>query len=107
MPTLPPDVEQCIYRVAQEAIENVLNHANASTLDVRLKSDDVETILEIRDDGMGLHSGQADNTDHYGLAGMRERAELLGGELIINSQIPQGTRVQLKIKGTKDESNRM
>lgn len=102
--TLTPDVEQCIYRVAQEALENVLYHANAHYLAVKLEVQDEQISLVIQDDGQGLDPDQTAQADHYGLAGMRERAELAGGEININSQPGKGTRVELIIKGIPDHA---
>jgi len=97
IPGLPPNVEQCIYRVAQEAIENVVHHANAQKLTVSLAVNGGGILLTVRDDGLGLDVGQAEQSGHFGLAGMRERAQLAGGELMIDSQPAQGVIVRLKI----------
>ena len=97
LPSISPAVEQCIYRIAQEAIENVLLHANAKKLGVKLVVDGENLELTIEDDGLGLEIAEAEPANHFGLAGMRERAQLAGGELTITSQPGQGTCVKLKI----------
>ncbi len=99
VPSLSPDVEQCIYRIAQEAIENVVNHANAKNLSVRLIVQNAQVLLVIKDDGMGANLAQSKQAGHFGLSGMLERAEIVGGVLTISSQPGQGTCLQLKIKG--------
>lgn len=99
MLSLSPDVEQCVYRIAQEALENVVYHANAQTLVVRLAISEGAIHLRVEDDGLGFDKKQYQKTGHYGLAGMRERAQAAGGELTINSQTGQGTRIQLTLKG--------
>jgi signal transduction histidine kinase len=99
--SISPDVEQCIYRVAQEAIENVILHANADKLKVKLMVNRDELILTVEDNGVGLEMGRAEQAGHYGLAGMRERAELAGGSLAIQSTPGQGTCVQLSVKGSQ------
>jgi signal transduction histidine kinase len=96
MPSLSPDVEQTIYRVAQESIENVINHARAKNFSVHL-SNNGHTILTIQDDGVGFDSNAKGPTGHFGLVGMHERAELAGGKLKIESQKGKGTKVVLKI----------
>jgi signal transduction histidine kinase len=98
-PILSPDIEQCLYRICQEAVENVVHHANAQHLCVRLELKDQEIDLNIQDDGVGFEPGGGLLPGHYGLAGMRERAELVGGELTITSRPHNGTRIRLMIKG--------
>lgn len=98
IPSLSPDVEQAIYRVAQEAVANVTHHANATNLEARLSFTGQEITLLVRDDGIGFNDRPGENSDHFGLAGMRERAQLVGGDLTIDSQPEQGTTVRLTIK---------
>ena len=98
LPSLSPDVEQAIYRVAQEAVANVTYHANARNLQLSLDFNGRDIALLVRDDGMGFEVEPADNSDHFGLPGMRERAQLVGGQLIIDSQPGHGTTVQLTVK---------
>jgi signal transduction histidine kinase len=97
MPTLSPDVEQCIYRVAQEAVTNVVNHANAKNLTVKLESMEGKVTLIVRDDGIGFDIEKNNKTSHFGLVGMKERALLIGGELTIDSKPGQGTTIKLTI----------
>ncbi|HNF93273.1 MAG TPA: sensor histidine kinase [Anaerolineales bacterium] len=96
MPSLSPDVEQTILRVTQEAIENMTKHSQAKKFSVRLTSDK-HTTLVIQDDGIGFDMKPKDSTGHFGLVGMRERAELAGGTLKIESGKGKGTKVVLTI----------
>lgn len=96
LPVLSPDVEQCIYRIAQEAIANVVYHANARCLNVSLFMKNNKIELRVLDDGAGFDLAQS-TPGHYGLPGMRERASLAGGRLKIESQRGQGTTVRLVI----------
>jgi signal transduction histidine kinase len=98
LPALSPDVEQCIYRVAQEAVANVAHHANAHTLTVQLSVNEPGLGLLVQDDGLGFDVRQGEASGHFGLPGMRERAQLVGGQLTINSRPGQGTTVRLTIK---------
>ncbi|MCB0163927.1 MAG: sensor histidine kinase [Anaerolineae bacterium] len=98
IPSLSPDVEQCIYRVAQEAVANVTHHANAHNLKVQLTANGHGISLLVQDDGRGFKPQPTDPTEHFGLAGMRERAELVGGQLAIDSQPGRGTTIRLTIK---------
>lgn len=97
-PQLTPEAEQGLYRVAQEALENVVRHAAARTLTMRLTLQAAELTLLIEDDGRGFPAAGAE-PGHFGLAGMRERAELTGGHLTVDSRPGHGTRVAFKLKG--------
>ena len=101
--TLAPDVEQTVYRVAQEAIENVVQHANASQLTVKLDMQEIDNKLHlsltISDDGIGVNKNNRSLPGHFGIAGMQERAQLAGGTLTIDSQPERGTSVRLTIEG--------
>jgi signal transduction histidine kinase len=96
MPSLSPDVEQTIYRIAQESIENIVNHSRAKNFSVRLESDGHIT-LTIQDDGIGFDMKSDASSGHFGLVGMHERAELAGGKLKIESEKRKGTKVVLTI----------
>lgn len=94
---LAPDVEQCVYRVAQEALTNVARHADARSLHVALTRDNGHVVLIIADDGRGFDPA-AVNGAHYGLKGLRERTEMIGGRLDVDSRPEQGTTVRLEIR---------
>jgi len=97
LPNLTPDVEQCLYRVAQEAVENVAHHASAKRLSLRLESEAGRWKLTVQDNGLGFDPHDKVSSGHFGLVGMRERAELIGGRLTIESQKGKGTKVVLEI----------
>jgi signal transduction histidine kinase len=98
IPALSPDIEQCIYRVAQEAVANAIHHANAKNLTIQLTFNGSEVSLVVVDDGLGFKVWQSENSDHFGLAGMRERAQLAGGKLRIDSHPGHGTTIRLSIE---------
>ena len=138
---LDPEVEQCYYRVAQEAIENAVQHAGAKSLSVSLgwQIDSIaphfagrgqgRLVLEVADDGRGFarddiardniaHSvppdassggpdapsgGDGSGTTRFGLQGLRERAELIGGTLRVQSQPGQGTTIRLSREGIREQ----
>ena len=104
LPALPPAVEQCIYRVAQEAVANVTHHANAHTLQVRLVLGP-GVLLVVADDGVGFDADCVPSAGHFGLAGMRERASVAGGELTVISQRGQGAVVRLAIDAANRAKN--
>jgi signal transduction histidine kinase len=97
IPALSPDVEQCIYRVAQEAVTNVVNHAQAKNLMVRLEFAEEKMKLLVHDDGIGFDLEKNSKPSHFGVTGMRERAQLMGGEFKITSKPGFGTEIELTI----------
>jgi signal transduction histidine kinase len=97
MPNLAPDVEQCLYRIAQEAVENVAHHANAKSLSLKLEALNSSLRLSVQDDGLGFDPRNKASSGHFGLVGMKERAALSGGKLKIESQKGRGTKVVLDI----------
>lgn len=97
MPSLSPSTEQCFFRVAQEAITNVIKHAKAKRLTVKLESKENKVTLTVQDDGIGFEVNDSNGAKHFGLMGMKERAEFVKGELNITSQPGVGTTVKLTI----------
>jgi len=97
MPPLSPDVEQAVYRVAQEAVTNVVNHARAKNLTIRLEFTEGKVSLIVRDDGTGFDTEKNHKSRQFGLTGMRERAELVGGQLSVESKPDMGTMVQFTV----------
>lgn len=95
-PRLPSDVEQGIYRIAQEALENAVRHAQAVTMTVQLFCEDEKTVLVIMDDGVGFGNDYSESTEHYGLRGMRERAQMLHARFFMDSQPGKGTMIRLE-----------
>jgi signal transduction histidine kinase len=95
LPPLSPDIEQSIYRVAQEALTNVMNHARAKNILVKLELNDGMIKLTVKDDGIGFIPEKNGKPGHFGLQGIKERAKLVGGKLNILSQPGNGTTIQL------------
>jgi signal transduction histidine kinase len=97
---LPAEVHVALYRIAQEALNNVVKHSRASQAQVRLQGFAAVpgagrvAELQIRDDGRGFDP-QDTRPDHMGLGIMRERADAIGAQLQIESGIDQGTRVSV------------
>lgn len=105
---LPPEVEVALYRIVQEALTNVVKHAQARTVSVVLERKDGAVIALVEDDGVGfqvastrLHLGSPETWSveqaGLGLYGMEERAALLGGTLTLESSPGQGTTVRVEI----------
>lgn len=91
---LPPDVKEAFYRVAQEALNNVAKHANASQVQIDLDAQPGRARVAIRDDGVGFQAGEL-VAENLGLKIMRERADSIGAQLSIHSQPGAGTRIEL------------
>lgn len=96
---LPLSVEIALYRVVQEALANVLKHAAASQVSIRLEFLEETISTEICDNGKGFDLGPGDETlsGHMGLRNIKERAEILGGNLRIETGPGAGTRIRLEI----------
>lgn len=101
LPALSPDVELVIYRIAQESLTNALRHSGARSATVSLKVDAETVTLRVGDDGKGMPNDLPSGT--AGIAGMRERALLVGGWLAIESRPGQGTEVRLTIPVDGDD----
>jgi signal transduction histidine kinase len=93
---ISPEVEQCFYRVAQEALENTARHAQAQTVRVVMSQTNGSMRLLVSDDGIGFDEKDLQNPDGLGIQGMRERADLVGAALSIESQPGGGTTVRLQ-----------
>jgi len=93
---LPVALEAGLYRIAQEAIANVIQHANAKHLSVTLTTTAEQVQLVIEDDGRGFDPVQI-SPERYGLVGLNERARLLGGSLTLSTDTGTGTRVEVTI----------
>ena len=97
---LHPILRDEIYRIAAEALRNAFRHAQARQVEVEIRYDDEQFRLRVRDDGKGIDpavlSGQG-REGHFGLPGLRERGKLIGGKLVIWSEVGAGTEVELRI----------
>lgn len=95
---IEPDVELSLFRIAQEALSNVRRHARATHVAVRLSFSDTRVRLRVRDDGVGFlpneRPADLSSARGLGLRGMRERAELIGGTLVVTSEPGKGTIIE-------------
>jgi len=99
--SIPPSVELTVFRILQEELANVRKHSNADTVKISLETSQGDVILTVEDDGVGFDPKmlplEQDGGEHMGLVAMRERAELLGGNLNIASQPGEGTRITVSL----------
>jgi signal transduction histidine kinase len=99
--SIPPSVELTVFRILQEELTNVRKHSGADTVKISLETSQGDVVLTVEDDGVGfdpemLQAAQ-ESGEHMGLVAMRERAELLGGNLSVDSQPGEGTRVVVRL----------
>jgi two-component system NarL family sensor kinase len=94
---LPIRIDAGLYRIAQEALTNVIRHANAKRIKVELTITETTVTLIVQDDGRGFDPDQVPR-GHYGIIGMNERARLLGGTLHLESTLGSGTRLAINLK---------
>jgi PAS domain S-box-containing protein len=95
-----PAVEDALYRIAQEALHNVMKHAAATEAVVRVRRADDELVLEVADDGVGFDES-AVPAGHLGVVGMRARAGLIGGRLEIVSAPGRGTTIRVVVPAAR------
>jgi len=97
---LHPILRDETYKIAAEALRNAFRHSQARQIEVELRYDNEQFRLRVRDDGKGVDqaiiSGEG-SKGHFGLPGMRERATLIGGKLVVWSEIDAGTEVELRV----------
>ena len=91
------DLNTAFFRIFQETLTNVIRHAQATRVDVRLAEVGNHVILEVKDNGRGISEAEMRNTKSIGLLGMRERAALLGGEVRVRGEPSKGTTVNVRI----------
>lgn len=102
---LPAEVQVAIYRICQEALNNVAKHAGASLVEIVLKHEGDNAIeLNIRDDGRGFVTSELTPSGHYGMDMMRERAEAVNALLSITSQAGHGTELTIRWAKAKEAS---
>ena len=106
IPPVPPDVKVALYRIAQEAVNNVAKHARADRISVRLHAPDEPpgaVCVRVRDDGQGFRVREVSG-DHFGLQTMRERAEAIGATITIDSEPGEGTTLTVRWESRTGDS---
>ena len=86
-----------LYRIAQEALGNAIRHSQCRVISITLREQGADLELDICDDGVGFDTRVADSESSIGLVSMRERAELIGGQVAIESRASSGTRVKVSV----------
>jgi signal transduction histidine kinase len=96
-PIIQPDQALALFRILQESLNNILKHAMATRVTVRLTTIADKLVMEIRDNGIGFDVTRKCRSDSYGLIGMKERMKLLCGKLDITSKVGEGTMIRVEI----------
>jgi signal transduction histidine kinase len=100
---LPASVETNLLRIGQEAINNAVKHGRANRIEIALNFDTRNVRLSVRDDGHGFDPDQQIADGHFGLIGMRERAEEIGGVLSVHSAAERGTQIEVEVPLNESE----
>ncbi len=95
--SLAPHIETSVYRIVQEALQNVMKHAQASRVELALRADAGVVTLTITDNGVGFDPASTRGPTAYGLDGMHERASLLGATLLVRSRPGEGTTLVVRL----------
>lgn len=100
---LPTEIEIALFRVAQEALNNVAKHAQASRIDIELFEDDGDIMMAITDDGIGFDAKKQSsrNHQHWGVPLMQERIRAINGEFLLRSVPGQGTQIVTRVGNRK------
>jgi signal transduction histidine kinase len=101
------ELNTAFFRIFQEALTNIIRHARATRVEVRLAEADGQVVLEVKDNGRGISDAEIHNTKSIGLLGIRERTALLGGTLRIEGQRGKGTTLTARISKTPGARTRM
>ncbi|HSJ57100.1 MAG TPA: PAS domain S-box protein [Anaerolineae bacterium] len=100
---VPSDVEEALYRITEQALNNALKHAAASEVTVRLRAENRDLLLEVRDNGAGFDLAAVESGGGQGLISMRERADQIGATFTIHSKPGDGTRAVVRLPLTREE----
>jgi signal transduction histidine kinase len=103
---LPMAVETALYRVVQEAMTNVVRHARATRVDVLVERSADRVTVMVEDDGVGFEPDRVERGTHFGLLGLRERADALGGTLTVESRPGAGTTVVVEVSSADPHPDR-
>ena len=100
---LPREVEISLFRVVQECVNNAVKHSGAKniTITLELSKDNGDLVLSVADDGKGISSEKINQTNRFGIRGMRDRIQSLGGKFIVESPNGTGTKISSIVPSAK------
>jgi signal transduction histidine kinase len=94
---VPSDISLCLFRVLQEAMQNIAKHSHAKNCRVELKAEPNDIVLRIWDSGVGFDTGRLRSNAGLGLISMRERLRLVDGEIRVDSAHAKGTQLEIRV----------
>jgi len=100
---LPIAIEQELYRIAQEALTNIMKHARAEHVTIRLHFTDEDVCLQVQDDGVGFEPRTAQTAGGMGLHSFAPRVAKMGGRFTLDSQLGQGTTMTVHVAINNEE----
>jgi signal transduction histidine kinase len=97
---LPAETEMSLFRIVQEALNNVAKHAKATQVDIELFEENGNVMMAVTDNGVGFNTKEqnARSPDHWGLTLMQERARAINGEFLLRSVTGQGTQIVIRVR---------
>lgn len=95
--TLEREISTNIFRIFQEALTNIIRHSHATQIETSVLKNENNLVLSIKDNGRGFELDKLKNKRSWGIVGMKERASLLNGEFVIESEKLKGTTIKLKV----------
>jgi signal transduction histidine kinase len=102
---MPKDAAIALFRVVQEGLSNIIQHAGARTVKLEMKGSERECIVTLADDGQGFDADDPQFRWSHGLMGMRQRAEALGGCLVLDSRVGAGTTLRVEVPLPEQQRN--
>jgi signal transduction histidine kinase len=101
LPNIPADIQIALFRIIQEAVNNIRRHAKANKIEVAIKFSDDSIEIAIKDNGIGFEMpdfiGDSASRGKLGVVGMNERAHLIGGNFNVDSQVGKGTIISVRV----------
>jgi signal transduction histidine kinase len=94
---IPDDIAAAVFRIVEEALTNIARHSGATRAEVRVRQQEKELLVEVRDNGRGIREAEKLADNAYGIIGMNERAYLFGGSLVVTGVEDRGTIVAARI----------
>jgi signal transduction histidine kinase len=91
------DNELAIFRVLQEAISNAIKHSKANKISTKIEQIESKLFIEIKDNGIGFNQNRHDNIKGIGLLSLTQRINMIGGEIVIDSKINEGTTIRIVV----------